>query len=94
MKEKIKNLSLYKLYTLLFFIVFFIVFLPLSITSFNIGLSGMYDDAFTQHVLFFYDYIKDIKDCIINGSSFPLFDFTLGLGADKVSSYSYYGVFD
>ena len=94
MKERIKNLNVYKLYSLLFVIVFFIVFLPLSFKSLSFGLSGMYDDGLTQHVLFFYDYIDKIKNCLFNGASFAMFDFNLGLGADTISSYAYYGLFD
>ena len=55
MKERIKNLNIYKLYSLFFVIVYFIVFLPLSIRNLNIGFSGLFTDGFTQHVIFMRD---------------------------------------
>lgn len=94
MKEKIKNLNIYKLYSLFFVIVFFIVFLPLSIRNLNIGFSGLFTDGFTQHVIFMRDYISKFKDFIINHNSFPMFNLNLGMGADVIGSYGYYGLFD
>lgn len=94
MKEKIKNLNIYSLYSLFFIIMFFIIFLPVSIRNLNIGFSGLFTDGFTQHVVFMRDYISKIKDWIINGTSFPMFDLNLGMGADVIASYGYYGLFD
>lgn len=94
MKEKIKNLNVFKLYSFLFIIVYLIVFIPLSIRNLNIGFTGLFTDGFTQHVIFMRDYIGNIKDFIFNDSSFPLFDLNLGLGADTIASYGYYGLFD
>ena len=94
MKERIKNLNIYKLYSLFFVIVYFIVFLPLSIRNLNIGFSGLFTDGFTQHVIFMRDYVSKFKDFVINHNSFPMFDLNLGMGADVIESYGYYGLFD
>lgn len=94
MENKIKNLGLYKLYSVLFLITYLIVFIPISLRNLNIGFTGLFTDGFTQHVIFMKDYIENIKNFIFNGAEFPLFDFNLGLGADTISSYGYYGLFD
>jgi len=94
MKEKIKNLNVYNLYSLLFVVVYFIVFIPFSLKNLNIGFSGLFTDGFTQHVIFMRDYVSNIKDSIFHGSPFPMFSVNLGLGADTIASYGYYGLFD
>lgn len=94
MKDKLKNLGIYKLYSLIFIAIYLIAFVPLSIRNLNIGFTGLFTDGFTQHVIFMQDYISKIKDWIFNGNSFPLFSFNLGLGADTITSYGYYGIFD
>ena len=94
MKEKIKNLGVYKLYSILFLLIYLIVFIPTSLRNLNIGFTGLFTDGFTQHVVFMRDFIGNIKDWLFNRASFPMFDFNLGLGADTIASYGYYGLFD
>ena len=90
---KIKN-NFFVKYSLCFLLAYALVFLSISIKNETIGFSGLFIDGFTQHLLFFNDFITKIKDSLFLGASFPTYDFNLGLGGDIVASYGYYSLFD
>lgn len=50
-------------------------------------------DGYTQHYLLFHDYLEKIR-AFFMGEGFPLWDWTIGMGADVIQSYGYYVIGD
>ena len=91
---KLSNKLILKKYSILFFITFLIIFIPLFIKNLSLGISGLYYDSFSQHLLFMRDYIIKIKDWLFNGNGFSIYSFNIGYGADVIHIYGYYSLFD
>ena len=91
-KTKINKNSILKKYSLYFLMTFLIVFVPFFIKNFKLGISGLYSDSFSQHLLFMRDYVIQIKNWMFNGKDFSLYNFNIGYGADIIHSYGYYSL--
>lgn len=50
-------------------------------------------DGFTQHFQLFVDYVDKLRG-FFTGEGFPLWDWTIGMGADTITSYGYYVIGD
>lgn len=50
-------------------------------------------DGYTQHYLLFRDYLEKLR-AFFMGEGFPLWDWTIGMGADVIQSYGYYVIGD
>ncbi|WP_311983541.1 YfhO family protein [Vagococcus lutrae] len=77
-------------YIVLFFIITIAIYFPYI--SNQKSLIGIYD-GLSQH----YVALGNIKEFIMNilkGNSLEIWDWSIGIGADKVQSYSYYGIGD
>lgn len=77
--------------------LFFIVMIALIYGYFvQSGTSFIWhSDGFTQHYLLFKDYLGMWRDFFVNpAGGFQHWDWTIGLGADVISSYGYYVVGD
>lgn len=103
MKTKISqfiNKHLYLSYTILFLMLYTFCLLPLELKDGNFNLKGyfsepaLYYDAFKQHIVFMYDFIKQLKGFFFHGEPFNIYRFDIGLGADFFISYGYYGLWD
>ena len=78
-----------KKYSLLFVVFSLIIFSPFIIMgqSFIWGFDGAF-----QHVIFLSDIVSTIRESFSSG--FAFWNWNLGLGADTIASYAYYGLFD
>lgn len=88
----------YVTFTIGFIVMLFVTLIPLQSRQgslFNPGLFVFEDilDGLKQHVIFLERYVMLLKQFFANGF-FPTYDAMLGLGADFVTSYTYYGLFD
>lgn len=50
-------------------------------------------DGFTQHFLLFHEYVKILQG-VLRGEGFPEWDWSIGAGADTITSYGYYVIGD
>lgn len=74
------------------------VFLAMSVLIYGYfvgtGRSFIWDgDGFSQHYLLFYDYVDKLQG-IFKGEGFQLWDWSIGMGADTITSYGYYVIGD
>jgi hypothetical protein len=83
---KLKN-NVYILYTSLFLIILGIISLPLIINK------GLFIDGLTQHIVFFKDYISELKQ-LFQGNGISIYRTDLGLGSDIFTYYTFYSLFD
>ena len=81
--------------TLLFYSIAFIVMSTFIFSYFVIkGQSFIWDgDGLTQHYLLFYDYVDKLQG-LFKGEGFALWDWSIGMGADTITSYGYYVIGD
>lgn len=81
--------------TLLFYSVAFIVMSTFIFSYFVIkGQSFIWDgDGLSQHYLLFYDYVDKLQG-LFKGEGFALWDWSIGMGADTITSYGYYVIGD
>jgi len=86
MIKKGKN-KLYWQYSFGFLIIFSIITLPLIINK------GLFIDGLTQHVVFFQDYISQLKAWVL-GEPFVVYRPDFGLGSDVFTYYTFYSLFD
>ncbi|WP_161878020.1 YfhO family protein [Alkalibacterium sp. MB6] len=81
--------------TLLFYSIAFILMSTLIYSYFVIkGQSFIWDgDGLSQHYLLFYDYVDKLQG-LFKGEGFALWDWSIGMGADTITSYGYYVIGD
>lgn len=103
MKTKISafiNKHLYLSYTLLFLLLYTFSLLPFELKDSHFSLQGyfsepaLYYDGFKQHIVFMYDFIKQLKGFFFHGEAFQIYRFDIGLGADFFITYGFYGLWD
>lgn len=92
MEEKKVTKSTFVLYSLLFLIITVLIF------GYFIVLQKSFiweSDGFTQHYLIFKDYLGLMRDFLRDPSNgLPMWNWTIGLGADVLTSYGYYVIGD
>ncbi|MGD9887577.1 MAG: YfhO family protein, partial [Bacilli bacterium] len=86
MLNKMKN-NLYWQYTFFFLVILGLISLPLIINK------GLFIDGLTQHIVFFQDYISQLKGLIL-GKPFMVYRPDFGLGSDVFTYYTFYSLFD
>lgn len=72
------------------------LFMVMAVYSYFVwtGLSFIWEsDGFTQHYPLFYDYVDKLQG-LLRGEGFPQWDWSIGMGADTLTSYGYYVVGD
>ncbi|MGD9605379.1 MAG: YfhO family protein [Bacilli bacterium] len=79
--------NIYWQYSIYFLIILGIISLPLIINK------GLFIDGLTQHIVFFRDYISQLKS-FIQGNAFFVYRPDLGLGSDVFTYYTFYSLFD
>jgi len=78
------------MYTLIFFVLIILIYSLFYFTNNSFIWEG---DGLSQHYQLFYDFSEKIRG-FFQGEDFPLWDWTIGLGADVISSFGYYVVGD
>lgn len=91
--ETLKN-KITKRTTLMYTIIFFALIILIYSLFYFTNNSFIWDgDGLSQHFQLFYDFADKIQG-IFRGEGFPLWDWSIGLGADVFSSYGYYIIGD
>lgn len=83
--------------TVLFYTILFLVMIGFIYGSFFLLHKSFIweSDGFTQHYTLFKEYIGLLQEFLSNpANGFPMWDWTIGLGADVITSYGYYVVGD
>src|SRR5690625_2230161 len=80
------------------FIIFSVLFLGMIAIIYSgfatTGTSFIWNnDGIKQHYLLFYDYMEKLRGGLA-GEGFPLWDWSIGMGADVIYSYGYYVIGD
>ena len=81
----------YILYICSFVLLCSIVFLPFIINGRSLIMEA---DASRQHFIIFCDYMTWLKNILFNIGNFNTFSWSIGMGADIISQYSYYIIGD
>lgn len=84
------------MYTLIFFAFSLVVFSPFILDDISLIRRG---DTFCQHykaLLYYSDWLQQIAKNLINNHSLiiPQFDFSVGLGSDSITTFTYYAIGD
>jgi len=77
-------------YTLVFFALIIAIYSLFYFTNNSFIWDG---DGLSQHYQLFYDFSEKIRG-FFQGEGFPLWDWSIGLGADVISSFGYYVIGD
>lgn len=88
--ERPNRENIFLKYIGLFFVITLVIYLPYILNQKS--LIGVYD-GLSQHYVALGN-IKEFGMNILKGNSLAIWDWSIGIGADKVQSYSYYGIGD